>query len=405
MPREGAAADEPRDSRRFEPMVVPVAGGDSDIGFGVGALISLTKFVPGYKPYGWRVEGAGFITFKKPDGEIKVPYQDTYLSLVFPGLFGDRLRFTVRPSFTRTELLKYHGLGNASPYVPRWKAYDPDVEPDLYEAARKVNEYGLAEAELQLEARVRVAHPFYVALGVEYTQSWIDVYPSSKLLEDRRGDHGETVRALVAGPERSGSMLFRYALLQDTRDDETSPTRGVFNKVAVRLSPGGTGPFPYRYAGVNGTFRIYLPLWKRYLSVAARAVADVLVGDPPIYELARYDEGYALGGVDGVRGVPAQRYYGKMKLFGNLEVRVELPSFTAIKQKITFGLVGFADGGRLWTDYPLIPALDGTDIGLKYGTGGGVRLQVGKSFVLRVDAAWSPDADPIGLYFKAGQIF
>jgi hypothetical protein len=39
------------------------------------------------------------------------------------------------------------------------------------------------------------------------------------------------------------------------------------------------------------------------------------------------------------------------------------------------------------------------------GIGGGLRLQKGRTFVLRADLAWSPDARPIGGYFLAGNIF
>ena len=49
--------------------------------------------------------------------------------------------------------------------------------------------------------------------------------------------------------------------------------------------------------------------------------------------------------------------------------------------------------------------LDGSELGLKYGTGGGLRWAAGKSFVLRFDVAWSPDADPVGAYLAAGHTF
>jgi hypothetical protein len=70
-----------------------------------------------------------------------------------------------------------------------------------------------------------------------------------------------------------------------------------------------------------------------------------------------------------------------------------------------FGVVAFFDAGRVWADTAPHPELDGTGLGLKYGTGGGVRLQSGKAFVLRGDVAWSPDARPLGGYFAVGQAF
>ncbi len=64
------------------------------------------------------------------------------------------------------------------------------------------------------------------------------------------------------------------------------------------------------------------------------------------------------------------------------------------------------DGGRSWTELGHThPDLDGTGLGLKYGIGGGLRLQEGHTFVVRADVAWSPDARPVGAYFAAGQIF
>ena len=56
-------------------------------------------------------------------------------------------------------------------------------------------------------------------------------------------------------------------------------------------------------------------------------------------------------------------------------------------------------------DMRLPDELDGSGLGLKYGVGGGVRLQQGKTFVIRVDVAWSPDARPIGAYLTAGHAF
>jgi outer membrane translocation and assembly module TamA len=139
--------------------------------------------------------------------------------------------------------------------------------------------------------------------------------------------------------------------------------------------------------------------------VATRAVFDVLMGHVPFYELSRFEETSALGGLKGVRGVPAQRYYGKVKLFGNLELRARVTEFSLLNKRYVLGMVAFLDGGRLWSDFTPERALDGSGLGLKYGTGAGIRLQEGKTFVIRADLAWSPDARPVGGYLAAGQIF
>jgi hemolysin activation/secretion protein len=108
----------------------------------------------------------------------------------------------------------------------------------------------------------------------------------------------------------------------------------------------------------------------------------------------------------GVRGVPGQRYYGKVKAFGNLETRVHLFDFHLFGAPLALGTAVFFDGGRVWTEIGHAhPDLDGTALGLKYGIGGGLRLIQGTTFVIRGDLAWSPDAHPIGGYFAAGEVF
>jgi hypothetical protein len=59
----------------------------------------------------------------------------------------------------------------------------------------------------------------------------------------------------------------------------------------------------------------------------------------------------------------------------------------------------------VWADTTPQPELDGQGLGLKYGAGGGLRLQSGSSFVIRLDVAASPDASPVSGYFSAGQMY
>ena len=102
-----------------------------------------------------------------------------------------------------------------------------------------------------------------------------------------------------------------------------------------------------------------------------RVAGDVLVGNPPFAELPRWGDSYAVGGQSGVRGVPAQRYYGKVKVIGNLEARAHFFNFRFLGKDLTLGGAAFADGGRVWADTTPHPELDGTGLGIKYGLGGG----------------------------------
>jgi outer membrane protein assembly factor BamA len=299
-----------------------------------------------------------------------------------------------RVSFTTETTQRFYGLGNAS------------QAPAVDVPARDF--YGRTHPMVWVRARYRVVNQLHAGFGAYYTQNWLTVSPDSTLAQQMMtGD--ETVRRILGQASSHGVLILEALLLYDGRDSEIAPDTGQYHQIKLRMSPALADALPYQYFQINATSRFYLTVIPERLVLAARVVADVQLGDPPFYELARYDDTYALGGGNGVRGVPAQRYYGKVKVLANVELRTEIVTFHAFGKPVTFGLTGFADGGRVWADTTPQPALDGEGLGplagLKYGVGGGVRLQSGSAFVLRADVAWSPDATPIAAYVAAGQTF
>jgi len=164
--------------------------------------------------------------------------------------------------------------------------------------------------------------------------------------------------------------------------------------------------FPYEYEQATVTARFYVPLIEKRMTLAIRGVYDQLFGDVPFYELSRYEDTSAIGGGMAIRGVPSYRYYGRIKAFGNIELRTAVTRFDFWDRKFKLGIATFVDAGRMWTGEPNPdPALEGSGLGLHYGVGTGLRLQQGKAFVVRADVAWSPDARPIGGYVMADEIF
>lgn len=340
----------------------------------------------------WNIESASLVTVKVTDGRPVLPFIDVYFKLTVPRWLGLPLRLEVRPSFTAESAIFYYGLGNAS------SDQRPPRAPDSY------FQYGRTHPSLDADVRFKIVDHVAGHVGARYTQNWIQTQADSKLVLDARTGSPE-VKSLLDSLAQGGVALLKYGLQLDTRDNETSTHAGTFDTVDLRLSPGGTSWLPYRYAQATVAARGFIPIAKPSLTLAGRLVGDLLLGDPPFYELARALDTYAIGGTNGIRGVPAQRYYGKAKVIGNLELRMELFTFRALKKKMIFGTVAFVDAGRLWADTTPQPALDGTGLGLHFGVGGGVRLQSGSAFILRGDVAWSPDARPVGGYFSAGQLF
>ena len=373
--------------------ILPLVGGSTDVGIGVGELSKLAALSPDYAPYRWALESAAFISFKPGTDVGKtlvIPYQDYYLQWTAPHLLNRRLRAEARISFTRETTQRFYGLGNASPAPP------DDVPGRDF--------YGRTHPMLWARARYRFWDRLHAGFGSYYTQNWMDV-PAQTTLAQQMMTGPPEVRSLLGQASNHGVLLLEALVLYDSRDSETAPESGQFHQVKLRLSPAIADAVPYSYQQVNLSSRVLKAVIPDRLVLAARIVADLQFGDPPFYELARYDDTYALGGSSGVRGVPGQRYYGKVKVFGNWEARSQLFQFKLWKKQLTLGTAVFFDAGRVWADLTSHPELDGRGWGLKYGVGGGLRLQEGKTFVVRADLAWSPDARPIGGYLDAGHTF
>jgi len=393
---EALAAAADSQGRKTEVGVFPLVGGDSDIGFGGGQLSSVTGYAAGHSSYRWRVETGAFVSFKPPTGSDgwRSPYQDVYFDWVIPEVVRKTIRFEMRPSYTHEASQTYYGIGNAS--------RAPTAGPEG-QSASAFYQYDRTHPTLLVRLQVTIGSGLFFLLGNYVTYNRIDVHPGSQL--ERDATPGSSI-ARFFGPLAPHLVdVFEYGLIYDTRDNETSPHAGMFHQVKLRLSPGGAGHLPYRYGQASIIARFYATPVPRWLTLGLRVVADGQAGDPPFYELARYEDTFALGGVNGVRGVPGQRYYGEVKLFGNFEIRSELVRFNWSDKDYSLGLVGFFDCGRLWADWRREPTLDGSGVGLKYGAGGGLRFQQGQSFVVRGDLAWSPDARPIGAYVTAGHAF
>ena len=74
------------------------------------------------------------------------------------------------------------------------------------------------------------------------------------------------------------------------------------------------------------------------------------------------------------------------------------------RARAAFALISIVGGA-------VILVLDGSGVGLKYGVGGGVYVLWGQAAMLRIEAAYSPDAVsenpslPLGIYVEDGTMF
>jgi hypothetical protein len=370
--------------------IIPLVGGNSDVGVGFGQLSDLAGIKPGVEPFRWQIETSAFISFKLRDGGLVIPYQDYFIAYHVPNIGSYKLWLDIRAAFTEEATIPFYGVGNASRVPANVKVED--------------TEYTRVHPTLLIEGRLPLYKNWYVNGGSVFTYNRLTVGPNSVL-----GRYAETgpvdARPFITSFASHSVELLELGLQYDTRDHRIDTRNGQFHAVQIRVSPKIGNDLPYAYERITLTTRFYRSLTDR-ITLSARLVGDALLGDAPFYELARYEETPAIGGVNAIRGVPAGRYYGKVKVFGNAEARSDLFGFHMFGKDLKLGIAAFFDGGRSWTELlHSHPDLDGTGVGLKYGVGGGLRLQQGSTFVVRADLAYSPDATPVGAYFTAGQIF
>ena len=384
-----SGANDAQSGGKNDGTIVPAVGGSTDIGVAGGYFAALTRTQKGYVPYVWNLESAGLVSFGLSHGSVDVPLVDIYGKLTVPRFLGRPIELEVRPSFTDEQTLYYYGMGDAS------GAATPAGQSSTY------FQYARIHPSLLADIRFKLLDHLGAITGLRYTGSWLQIPAGTMLAHDIQSGSSE-VKSLIGPTTPSVVALFMYGVQLDTRDSEISAHSGMFDEAIVKWSPGSDNTtFPFRYGEACLNLRGYVPLASK-ITLAGRVVGDVLFGNPPFAELPRFDDTYFGGDI---RGVPAQRYYGKVKIIGNLEVRASIFSFHALSKPMSIGLEGFFDGGRVWADTGAHPQLDGTGLGLKYGVGGGVRLSSGTAFVLRADVAWSPDATPVGAYVTAGEMF
>jgi hypothetical protein len=363
--------------------ILPLVGGDTDIGVGIGAIGSIAMFDRTYRPYRWQVQFSAFAATKRDPRSPS--YEDAYALITFPQLLDGRLRLELRPSFTRDTTLPYFGMGNAAPAPTQTVA-----QRDFYQRIHPA---------MSALSRWTVRPSWSVLGGAQYVYNRIEIDPASTAAMDLA-----VIDPNAARPH--GVLKLETGLVYDTRDSEISPSQGQFHQATFRVSPGIGDALPYQYAQIDAMVRLYTTLIAKRMVLAVRGVFDMEVGDVPFYELARYEDTSAIGGGMAIRGVPAYRYYGKIKAFGNIELRTAITHFGLFGRSFKLGVANFVDAGRLWSGMANPrPELDGTGLGLHYGIGGGLRLQQGQAFVVRADVAWSPDARPIGAYVVADEIF
>jgi hypothetical protein len=375
---------------RYEPGVLPVLAGDSDVGLQFGAFGQLARFRGGLRPYAWRMQLVAVASVNEGATGTELPYREARFRIDWPHAGIASLRLLADLSYLRTTNYGYYGLGNASHAERQWEGLSEGT--DAYVRARHTYQFDAAALELSVCARQKLAQGWSQLFGTTLRHSVVRPYPGSLLARDRVG---ATEDRQLYGIEDETRLGLGLGVTYDSRDHETVPTAGQFHELSMHMFPGSDP-----YLAANLTLRGYVPLAGERLSVGGRLVVDALSRRAPLLELSRYgglQGGQGPGGGRGVRGIPQGRLLGRTKLIGNVEARSLFLPFTIAGERFTVGAGAFFDFGRVWTGtFRAVRSLDGTGIGMHWGAGAGPRLRWGDSLLIRADIAYAPLGEELG---------
>jgi hypothetical protein len=193
-------------------------------------------------------------------------------------------------------------------------------------------------------------------------------------LKYTRSDEGEnqfinTVKPYGVGD--FGELALHGVLSWDGRDNALFPRKGVLAAARATYFPA-TWDVVSDFGQVNGNVNAYLSAG-HVVTLALRAGGKKLFGDYPYMEAASLGQGGLGAGTlgeprDTLRGFRTRRFLGDASAYGNADLRLRVSRITLVLPG-SWGLLGFADVGRVW--------LDGeTSDTWHTGTGGGIWISL-----------------------------
>jgi outer membrane protein assembly factor BamA len=354
---------------RFEWIALPTVDYDADEKFGIGVSGQL-YWIGDSQPYNQALTVKAYLT----SGGVQ-RYRVHYDA---PRFLDVPVRLWLTGEYKVDLFAPYYGLGNAS-------SSRPEDYPAL--SGSRIFQWTLHSPYARAGAALPLGRAAYAFAYLSYR--WITVSPyQDSLLAAQR----------PIGFEGGGELEGTIGAYFDRRDHEIHPSRGYYLEASVRgVGPASTGDF----AGFNVRTMYFLsPL--SWLTLATRLEADWLSARAPFFELSGFGGVHAFDGIGGgytARGLPKDRYIGRLKAIGTLEARTRLLDVTILERTVSFGPAAFVDAGRVWQ-------LDGSDapgLGVHATVGGGLRLWRG-SHVARLDFGISSEGTT-GLYAILGHFF
>ena len=234
--------------------------------------------------------------------------------------------------------------------------YDRDGTPRFYGIGNNSvasNQTNFTEEEELLQAQV----------GLNLTHAWqlqytlrtgaLDVLPGTLPLIPSI----YTLFPNVQGLHTTKELLHRVAIVYDTRDDITVPTRGMewvaYGGLASRA--GILNDSLYSETGVDG--RVFWPVGRNTILATHTALRYMPQAQhAPFWALSTLGGSESLiGGTQPLRGYGAGRFYDRNAFSGTVELRQKIGSIAIASTRLNLEVAPFVDVGRVFSQTGTLP--------------------------------------------------
>lgn len=410
------------------PAGVPAIAYDQDMGFQYGIIMNLQFFGDGssYPEYRHQIM-VEVSRFTKGSGINQFFYDSKYL---IPG----KIRLTADISYLTEKALDFYGFNG---YMA---AYNPDLSDDenedyisrvYYRHERKLFRFitdfqgELKSENLRWLAGISLFNIKTSTVDIDKLNKGKkkEPLPDTSLLYDKYVDWG-----IISDKEKDGGQLnfVKLGLIYDTRNNESNPTKGVWEEVILMTAPKFLFNNDFAFTKLTVTHRHYINLSKNKLAFAYRlSYQGTIGGKAPFYfqpylinSFSTATKSDGLGGSKTIRGVLRNRVVGDGFVLGNAELRWKFFQTVLWNQNIYLALNGFFDAGRVVQDIEIDKSLipEGVDQDfyfdqdsddLHYSYGAGLRIGWNENFIIAIDygLASDPRDGTGGLYIGINNLF
>lgn len=226
----------------------------------------------------------------------------------------------------RPALRNFYGIGNETPRLE---------DPRFYRAR-----YNLMNADILVQKRFFSV--LRLAAGPEYNYYTSHEFQNADRVLERPAAIGLDSVSIYGRKQYAGG---RFLMEVNNLNAEIFPTRGICWHNEVHVLKGlnaDTRPFTSATTDMD----IYASL-----SDPARLVAVIRAGAAHIFsDDYEYFQAMSVGQNANLRGFRRNRFAGRSKAYGSVELRAKLGEIKGYVFPGSFGLMGFTDAARVWAD-------------------------------------------------------